>query len=125
VRCAEFRSALLIVAEPLISVQVPEPTDGELPFNVKVVAQIVALFPALEAVGKSSRLINTVELEAGQTPLMMVHSRMLLPTPKLVSTALLLPALFMDACPLSTDQLPDPTDGALPFNVKEVAQMVA
>jgi hypothetical protein len=119
-----FCAGLLIIPAPLIIVQLPEPTDGALPFNVKVVAQMVALLPALEAVGKSSRLINTVELDAGQTPLVMVQSRTLLPTPKLVSTALWMPVLFNVAGPLSTDQLPEPTVGPFPFKVKEMAQIV-
>jgi hypothetical protein len=116
---------LLSKAAPLSTDQLPDPTDGALPFMVKMVAHMGVLLPALAIVGKSSRVMDTVELEAGQTPLLIVHARTLLPTPKFVITALLLAALVNNAGPLTTDQDPAPTDGALPLNVNVVAQMVA
>jgi hypothetical protein len=67
------RVPLETAAVPLTTDQLPVPTDGALPFNVKVVAQMVLLLPALDTVGKSSRVICTVEVDEGQTPLPIDH----------------------------------------------------
>ncbi len=64
---------MFIVAAPDNKVQLPVPTIGEFPESVAVVAQIVCVKPAFDAVGLISRTIATVEIDGGQIPLEIVH----------------------------------------------------
>jgi hypothetical protein len=66
----------VISAFPLISSHFPVPINGVFPYKVAAVAQVVWLLPASAMVGNSSRVIITVEEEAGQTPLLICHCRM-------------------------------------------------
>jgi hypothetical protein len=121
---AVLTAALFRFAEPLSTVQLPVPTDGALPFNVNEVAQMVVLFPAFACEGGASLVMLTVDIDAAHTPLVIDHCRMLSPTPRLLTGVVFNDWLVIVAVPLSTDQLPDPTEGAFPFNVKLVAQTV-
>ena len=66
---------MTIVPLPDTTVQLPVPTAGVLPDIVYVVAQIVCEAPALATVGKLSRIMATVEVDGGHTPLDIVHWR--------------------------------------------------
>ena len=98
--------------------QEPVPTDGALPESVVLGDEIHknCVLPALEAVGRSSTTTPSVA-EFEQPPLVMVHTRLLVPTPRLV--AALLPRLILvtEPVPAITDQLPVPSVGVLPLRV--------
>lgn len=62
-----------IVPEPPSKVQLPVPTAGVFAAIVAVVAQTDCDGPATEVEGKSYLKMLIVEVEAGHTPLDMVH----------------------------------------------------
>jgi hypothetical protein len=68
-----FEDGVVTVAPPLETLQEPVPTDGELADNVTEEEQTVWLEPALEIVGGASTRMETVLVEAGQLPLVIVH----------------------------------------------------
>ena len=64
---------LATVEVPLITDQLPFPIAGVFPFNVAVAVHNVCVLPAFDIVGLASTLIATVEVDGGQTPLLMAH----------------------------------------------------
>ena len=64
---------VVIVPEPLTKVQVPVPVVGVFPASVAVVPQTVCGVPALAVVGAATPVIVTVEVEAMQGALVMLH----------------------------------------------------
>lgn len=103
--------------------QVPVPTDGITAFKVVPEAQIVWLLPAL-AVGCTSREIITDAVADGQLPLATVHKNELVPVP---NDVICVNELFTEVIlpePESNDQVPVPGEGAVAFNVADVAQTV-
>src|SRR5436309_157646 len=115
---------VVTVALPAITVHTPLPTVDVFPARVAVAEQTVWSGPAFDVVGDSSRVIVTVSLEAGQTPLLMVQTKVFAPrlnpvTPEVGSVGVVTLAL-----PAITDHSPVPIDGALPASVAVVAQTV-
>jgi len=80
--------------------------------------------PALETVGKLSRTIATVELEAAHTPLIILHLKMFVPTPNPVIVVLGEVGDVIVPDPETKIQLPVPTVGVFAFIVAVVAQTV-
>ena len=78
----------------------------------------------MDGVGKSSRLIETVDDVAGQTPFVMVHSKILVPTPREVIPVVARVGVVIIPPPDSRDHEPVPIVGGLPFIVNVVAQTV-
>src|SRR5688572_36081 len=69
----------------------PVPVEGMLPLSVKSETQTVALLPASEGEGKSSRLMTTVDVLGGQTPFVRVHTKLLTPVDRPVAMVLKVP----------------------------------
>ena len=67
-----------------------------------------------------------VEDDEGQTPLEIVHCKILFPNVNPVTVVLLRVGVVIDAVPEKTDQDPVPTEGIFPFKVVvgELIQMV-
>ncbi len=63
-------------------------------------------------------------MDGGQTPLLIVHWKILLPTPKVLTAVVLEVGLVMVPLPATTLQLPVPTAGTFAVIVAVVAQMV-
>ena len=80
-----FEVGEVIVAPPDKTLHVPVPTKGLFAFNVAVETQRVCAVPAFAIVGMASTLIETVLVEAGQVPLVIVHLKIFVPTGKLVT----------------------------------------
>ena len=114
---AEFM--LVIVAVPLIKVQVPVPTDAALAAKVKLALLHCAWSaPAAAGVGAAS-LVSVTSSNVLQVPLTMVQLRTAV---LLVGTAVT-PELYKDgsaivAVPLTTAHVPVPDIAALPARVK-------
>lgn len=89
-----------------------------------VLEQIVWVGPALDVVGKSSRTIATVDIDAGHTPLLIVQRNTFTPTPNAVIPLFGKVGEVIVPAPDIKVQLPVPTAGVLPFNVATVAQIV-
>jgi hypothetical protein len=70
-------------------------------------------------------VITTEAVEAGQTPLLMVHTNVLFPGARLTATAEGLFAALNVAAPVVTDHVPEPTSGIFAANVTDVAQIEA
>ncbi len=87
----------------------PVPTAGTFPAIVAVVAQTLCEGPALAVVGLASCWIRTVEVDGGHTPLLIVHSKTLLPTPKFTTPELGERGVMIIPGPLSTFHIPKPT----------------
>ncbi len=105
----------------------PVPTVGAfaaIAVTEETVAHIEIFGPALAIVGKSSRTIATVEIEAAQTPLVIRHLKTLVPTPNPVIVVLGKVGDVMVPAPETKVQLPVPTAGVLAFMVAVVAQTV-
>lgn len=116
---------------PLTIVQVPVPFEGVLAASVAgLVRQMLRLAPALAVVAAATTVIVTVEVEEGQPAELMVQRRIYVPIPPAgVNTAFLFVILLNCALlvlgPLSTSQLPEPTEGRLADKVAvPVLQMV-
>ena len=75
----------VMVPPPETNDHVPFPTEGLLAFSVVVVEQIVWFAPAFAVVGIALTLIETVLVEAGQVPLVIVHLKIFIPTGKLLT----------------------------------------
>ena len=71
-----FDVELETTAEPVKTDHVPDPMIGFTAFKLVVAEQTEILFPAPEEEGKSSRVINTVDVEIGHIPLVIVHAKM-------------------------------------------------
>lgn len=109
-----------VTAEPpAITVQIPVPTKGTFPFNVAVLAQTVKSVPALAGVGNGFTLINTVLVEAGQTPLEIVHTILFVPVIKPVIPELFKVGVVTVEVPEITVQTAVPTVGIFAFKVVE------
>ena len=75
----------------------------------------------MAVVGFSSRVIVTVSLESGHTPLLIVHTKVLAPTVNPVTPEVGELGIVTVALPAITVHVPDPTDGVLPARVAVVA----
>ena len=116
----ELFTLVNVTAEPpAITVQIPVPTKGTFPFKVAVLAQTVKSVPALAGVGNGLTLINTVLVEAGQTPLDIVHTMLFVPVIKPVTVELLRVGVVTVEVPEITVHTPVPTAGIFAFNVVE------
>jgi hypothetical protein len=113
-----------IVADPLNTDHIPVPIEGWFAVRVALVAQTVVLTPALAIVGNSSRSIVTVAVDTGHTPFVIDHSRMLVPTLRLLAAEIFSELFVMEADPAITDQFPTPTMGVLAERVTAVAHTV-
>jgi hypothetical protein len=113
-----------IVADPLNTDHIPVPIEGWFAVRVALVAQTVVLTPALATVGNSSRSIVTVAVDTGHTPFVIDHSRMLVPTLRLLAAEIFSELFAMEADPAITDQFPTPTMGVLAERVTAVAHTV-
>lgn len=105
---------------PAITFHEPTPTTGMLPARVAVppvVAHIVCDGPALDAVGKLSLAIDTVADEGGQTPLLIVHWKIFIPTPSAVMPVVGEFGEVIVPAPEINVQLPVPTPGRFPAMV--------
>lgn len=121
----EFGSvALESVAVPLTTVHNPVPIVGEFAESAAV-AELQSVWspPAMTVVGTVSTVSSTSSLEMAHTPLLILHSKVTLDAVELdgminpdtdVVGTVVLPIM---ATPLTTVQLPVPTDGALPESV--------
>jgi hypothetical protein len=112
-----------IEAEPLTSDQIPVPAVGVIALMLEEVEQIVWFAPADEK-GKSSRVIITLAVAGEHTPLLTVHWNKLFPTLSCVTCELFNVGLVTDALPVSTDQTPVPTVGAIALSVPVVEHKV-
>jgi hypothetical protein len=111
------RVGLEIVPAPCTNVQLPVPVAGVFPASVAELAQTDCDDPALDVVGKGSRTIATVEVEGGQTPLLMVHCKTFVPTAIAVSPEVADVGVVIVAAPEINVQLPVPTAGVFPASV--------
>jgi hypothetical protein len=102
----------------------PTPIDGVFPLSVAVETQSVWLLPALAGVGRSSRVIITVAVEAGQTPLVMLHWKILEPTLNPLTDELFKVLFESVEVPVKTDHDPTPIEGIFPFRVAVETQSV-
>ena len=109
---------------PAITVKDPEPTIGVFPANVPVVEQTVWSVPAVAVVGTASRVILTVSLVVGQTPLVIIHSNMLVPTLSPVTPELGSFSVVTEPPPAITAQDPVPAVGVFASSVAVVEQTV-
>lgn len=110
-------------APPERTVQEPFPRLGETADNVAVEIHTVWSMPAL-ATGITSRIIVTVELAEGQTPLATVQTNALVPVLKALTAEEGFVELATLAVPVKTDQLPAPAVGTVAASVIEAAQTV-
>lgn len=82
-----------------------------------MLTQTVWLEPAKDVPGEGSTWMLTVEVLEVQTPLVEVQPSTTGPATRPVTVVLLKVGAVMLAVPLTTDQLPVPTEIAFPFNV--------
>lgn len=75
-----FKLGFVIVPIPETKVHVPVPTEGIFAAIIAPEEQTDWDGPAFETVGLSSRFIETVEDDEGQTPLLIVHCKIFTPT---------------------------------------------
>ncbi len=111
-------------ALPAMTVHVPVPAVGALPASVPVVPHTVWSGPAFAVVGASSLLIVMLSLEEGQTPLLIVQTRVFAPSESPVTPEVGLPGVVTVALPAITVHAPVPTAGELPASVAFVEQSV-
>jgi hypothetical protein len=115
---------LLIEAVPLNIDHDPDPMTGAFAFSVTEAEQMLMLLPAFEVVGYSSRVIMTVEVDGGHTPLTTDHWNMFEPADILESDAVFKVLLLIEAEPASIDHDPVPIAGSAALSVADVAQTV-
>ena len=108
---------VVTIPAPEIKLHNPVPMVGVFAAMVAVVAQTVWLFPAKDTVGFGSRIMATVEIDGGQTPLLMVHCNTFVPTDIAVMPVTFKVVVVIITKPEITVQLPVPTPGKFPFNV--------
>ncbi len=114
----------MIVAVPVITVHNPVPTTTILPLNVVVEAHTDCEVPANATVGKLSLTIAIVELETGQTPLLIVHWKTFVPTPNPVAVVVAEFGAVAVPNPDITVQAPTPITGLFAESVPDNAQTV-
>ncbi len=114
--------AVVIVAAPLTTLQVPVPDVGALPARVAVVTlQIFWSGPAEAVVPGAATSITTSSVELAHTPLAMVQRNVTAaPTVKPVNPEVAEVGVVMVAAPLTTDHTPLPVVGVLPAKVAVV-----
>ena len=101
----------------------PVPVVAMLAFNVVVESHITMSGPANAGVGNASRVITTVSLLGGQTPLVIDQTKVLTPGPIAVRLVLGPAGVTMVPDPPKRYQSPVPTTGALPVTDVDCAQM--
>jgi hypothetical protein len=112
------------LAVPEITDQVPIPCKTLFAFNVAVLLQTVCWLPAFEMVGGRSLVIETVDEEGAQTPLVIVHSKILMPGFKAETVDNVLPGFETVEVPVNTDHEPVPIKGAFEVIVAVEEQTV-
>jgi hypothetical protein len=115
---------VVIVPVPETRVHKPVPVVGVFPASVAVVPQTVWLEPALEAVGAATPVIVTVEEEAVQGELLMVHWKTLAPTPNPVTPDVAEEGVVIVPVPETSVHKPVPVVGVFPASVAVVPQTV-
>lgn len=113
----------VMVPVPLNIVQDPEPIVGAFAFKRVDEAQMVWSAPALAVVGGALTITCTVSLEGVQTPLEIVHTNLLIPTPRPVTDVTGFVGVTTLPGPVITVQTPLPVTGVLPINVVEEEQI--
>ena len=116
--------ALLKIAVPEMTNQIPVPIIGELAKREAVVAQIVWSVPAVAVVGFSTTEIITSSKESVQVPLEIVQRKMLFPFESNKTPDVCEVGLSRIAVPEMTVQIPEPTIGELAKSEAVVAQIV-
>jgi predicted RNA methylase len=117
-------AGVVTAAVPARTVHTPVPTEAVFPAKVAVVEQIVWSGPAFATVGDSSRVTVTVSIVAGQTPLLIVQTKLFAPRLRFVTPDAGSPGVVTFALPARTVQTPVPAVAVLPARVAEVAQTV-
>jgi hypothetical protein len=115
---------VVMVAVPVTTVHAPVPLVGVLPARVAVAAHTVWSAPALEAVSPPLTLMITSSVEDVQGELLIVHLKVLAPTPNPVTPEVALDGVVIVAVPETTVQVPVPLVAVLPAKVVLVAHMV-
>lgn len=113
---------VVIVPEPLITVQVPVPTVGAFPAMVNVELQPTCVAPAFELVGAATPVMVTVEVDGVHGGFEMVHSKTFGPTPNPVTPEVGDAGVVIVPAPLTKVHNPVPTVGVFPANDAVVAQ---
>lgn len=113
----------VMVPLPDTSDQVPVPIEGVLPEKLVLLEQMAWSRPALAVVGNASVLITTVSRDGGQTPLAMVHTKMLLPTLRPVTDEVGELMFPIAPVPAISVQVPVPVPGVLAAKADELEQM--
>jgi len=113
----------LIVPVPPTRVHVPVPVVAVLAEKTEVVAHITWSLPAFESVGKASTLITTVSREGGHEPLLMVHTKTLLPTDKPVTVDVEELEVVTVPVPEMSAHKAVPTDGVFAEKTDELEQI--
>ena len=90
------------------------------PYHVKLLQATAVVSP----VEVAFRVIVTVSLEAGQVPLLIVHTNVLAPRDNPVTPEVAEPGVVTVALPAITVHTPVPAEGALPPNVAVVKQLI-
>jgi hypothetical protein len=117
-------AGVVMVAVPVTTVHAPVPLVGVLPARVAVAAHTVWSAPALEAVSPPLTLMITSSVDDVQGELLIVHLKVLAPTPNPVTPEVALVGVVIVAVPVTTLQVPVPAAGVLPARVVVVAHMV-
>ena len=112
------------VPVPFSRVQVPVPIVGGVAAKVLVVEQMVWSGPAFAGLGGASMVMVTVSVVAGQTPLLIVQMKVLVPGVRLVIEVVLRLGLVIVPVPVSRVQVPVAGVGSLPARVVVFAQRV-
>ncbi len=119
-----FNVGVVIVTKPETTVQLPVPTPGKFPLSVAVGEHTVWFAPALDKVGLVSLKISTVEVDGGQTPLLIVHWKILELNPNPVTPLVSNVGVVTTPAPEIKLHKPVPMVGVLAVIVAVVAQTV-
>src|SRR5688572_24824681 len=104
----------VMTPDPLMTVHTPSPIGGILPVRLVWDSQIILSGPANGCGACASRRIDMVSLVLGQTPLLVVQTRVLVPMLSPVTMLLGLEGIMTLLPPAMTDQTPVPILGVLP-----------
>jgi hypothetical protein len=113
---------VVMVPVPLTRVHKPVPVDGVFPARVKLAPHILAVTPALDAVGASTPVIVTWAKLGEQGLLEIVHWKTFGPAPNPLTAELGNAALAIIPLPLTSVHTPVPTIGVFPLRVALVPQ---